>query len=187
MCALSSCKGTKSAASCWTTIDHWNPPKKYNACPKTKKKPQQDGKRSAITKNSNPIPTGWVTHRLENDNIREALVLLWRFWTSCQAFQPGDSTKGLGIPRESGLKSQWDLIIGLPEDKGNRDCSLGGHKLNFACTKTESRGAETPQELNQSYWLVLEHLMKAWDSRGLPQRRGPWKVLLGINPLGVLP
>ena len=30
------------------------------------------------------------------------LSLLWRFGTSRQAFQPGDPTKGLGIPRESG-------------------------------------------------------------------------------------
>jgi len=33
-----------------------------------------------------------------------------------QASQPRDLTKGLGIPRESGLEGQQDLIIGLPQD-----------------------------------------------------------------------
>ena len=40
------------------------------------KKPQQDGRRGAITIKSNPIPVGWVTHRLENDNVKEVLILL---------------------------------------------------------------------------------------------------------------
>ena len=31
-------------------------------------------------------------------------------------FQPGDPTKGLGIPRESDLEGQQDLIIGLSQD-----------------------------------------------------------------------
>ena len=33
----------------------------------------------------------------------------------CQVSQPEDPTKGLGIPRESGLEGQWDLIRALPE------------------------------------------------------------------------
>ena len=31
-------------------------------------------------------------------------------------FQPGDPTKGLGIPKESDLEGQRDLIIGLSQD-----------------------------------------------------------------------
>ena len=67
---------------------------------------------------SNPIPTGWVTHKLENNNTKEVLPLLWRFSTPHQASQPGDPTKGLGIPRESGLEVQQDLVIELPQDWG---------------------------------------------------------------------
>ena len=33
-----------------------------------------------------------------------------------QASQPGDLTNGLGIPRESDLEGQWDLITRLPQD-----------------------------------------------------------------------
>ena len=136
-CALiSSSESTEIAISCWTTIDRRAlEPTKDTPCPKTKK-PQQDSRGCAIMIKSNPIPTGWVTHRLENDNTKEVLTLLWRFWTPHQASQPGDPTKGLGVPRESGLEGQWDLIIGLPEDWGNRNTSLGGHKQNFACTRT---------------------------------------------------
>ena len=57
------------------TGGHWNPLKKDIPCPKTKK-PQQDSRGCTIMIKSNPIPTGWVTHRLENDNTKEVLTLL---------------------------------------------------------------------------------------------------------------
>ena len=90
------------------------PTKKDIPHPKTKKKPQQDGRRGTITIKSNPIPDGWVIHKLQNNNTKEVLLLLCRFRTPHQAFQPGDLTKGLGIPRESDLEGQQDLITGLP-------------------------------------------------------------------------
>ena len=33
--------------------------------------------------------------------------------------------------------------------EGNRNSSLGGHKQNFVCTKTQRKGAVTPQEVEQ--------------------------------------
>ena len=84
----------------------WNPPKKDNLSPKTKKKLQLDSRRGAITIKTNPILARWVTHRLENNNSEEMLTLLLTFWTPRQISKPGDLTKGLGIPRESDLKSQ---------------------------------------------------------------------------------
>ena len=33
-----------------------------------------------------------------------------------QASQPGDLTNGLGIPKESDLEGQWDLMTRRPED-----------------------------------------------------------------------
>ena len=94
----------------------WNPPEKDTPCSKTKKKLQWDGRRSAIMIKSNPICTRWVTHKLENNNTKEVSPLLWRFWTPLQASQTGNPSKGLGIPRESDLEGQWDLIIRLPQD-----------------------------------------------------------------------
>ena len=65
---------------------------------------------------SNPIPTGWATHKLENNNTGEVFPLLRRFWALYQAFQPGDLAKRLGIPKEFDFEGQWDLITGLPLD-----------------------------------------------------------------------
>ena len=94
----------------------WNLPKKDMAHPKRKKKPQWDGRKGTIMIKSNPIPTSWMTLKLENNNTKEVLSLLWRFWTPYQASQPGDLTKGLGIPRESDLEVQRDLIARVPQD-----------------------------------------------------------------------
>ena len=44
--------------------------------PKIKKKLQQDGRKSAITTNSNFILTRWVNHKLENNNVKEVFPLL---------------------------------------------------------------------------------------------------------------
>ena len=55
---------------------NWKPPRKDTPCPDTKKKPQRDSRRGAIMIKSNPIPTEWVTHRLENNNTKEVLAML---------------------------------------------------------------------------------------------------------------
>ena len=94
----------------------WNLPKKDSPHPKMKKKPKWDGRRGTIMIKSNPIPAECMTHKLENNNTREVLWLLWRFGTPCQISQPGAPTKGLGILRESDLEGQWDLTIRLPQD-----------------------------------------------------------------------
>ena len=52
--------------------------------------------------------------------------------TPHQASQPGDPTTVLGIPRESDLEAQQDLITRLPQIGGSNDSRLGGHKQNLA-------------------------------------------------------
>ena len=42
------------------------PTKKDHLLSKTKKKPQGNGRRGTFAVQSNPIPTQWVTHKLEN-------------------------------------------------------------------------------------------------------------------------
>ena len=51
-----------------------NPPQNDAPCPRTKEKPQQNGRRGTIT--IKPNPAGLVTHKLENNNGREALTQL---------------------------------------------------------------------------------------------------------------
>ena len=53
-----------------------NPPKNDTPHPKTKKKPQQDSRRSTVRIKSNPITTRWVIHRQENNNTEKVLPLL---------------------------------------------------------------------------------------------------------------
>ena len=53
-----------------------NPPKNDTPHPKTKEKPQQDGRRGAIMIKSNPKPTRLAAHKLENDNTKEVIPLL---------------------------------------------------------------------------------------------------------------
>ena len=119
---------------------------------------------------SNSIPTGWATHKLENNNIRGVLPLLWRFWVPCQASQPGDLPKGLGIPRESDFEGQWDLITWLPQDWGNRDYTFGGHKQNLMCSKPRGKEQWPHRRLNETYLLVLEGL--PWRCRSVEACHG---------------
>ena len=44
----------------------------------------------------------------------------------------------------------------IPTGQGETDSILGGNKQNVACTKTQGKGAVTPQGLNQTYLLVWE-------------------------------
>ena len=74
------------------TGGHWNPPKKDNPHPKTKKNLQWNGRWGAISIKSSPISAWWVTHSLENNNPKEVLSLLWRLWTP--GFPPWISGKG---------------------------------------------------------------------------------------------
>ena len=142
---LISCESTKIVTRSWTTIDKrmLEPTKKDTPCPKTKKKPQQDDRRGTITVKSNSISAGWVTHSLEN-NAKEVLALLWRFWTPHQASQPGDLTKGLGIPRESDLEDQWDLIVGLPEDWGKQRLQSWGAQIKFCMHQDPQKRSSDP-------------------------------------------
>ena len=119
---ISSWESTKITTSYWTAINRTlESTKKKKRCPTCKnKKSQWDGRNGTIMIKSNPTPTGSVTHELENNNTKELLLLLWKFGTPHQASQPGDLTKGLGIPKESDLKGQWDLIIRLPLDRGKQ-------------------------------------------------------------------
>ena len=115
---MSSCECTKIATSCWPTINRkmLEPTKKDTPRPKTKEKTQWDGRRVK----SNPLPTMWEIHKLENNITKEALPLLWRLWALCRASQPRYPAKGLGVSTEADFEGQRDLITGLPQDQGKQ-------------------------------------------------------------------
>ena len=117
---------------------------------------QRDSRRGTMMIKSNPIPAGWVAHKLENNNTKVVLLLLWKFWAPSQASQTGDPEKWLGIPRESDFEGQWDLITGLPQDWENK--RLHSWRAQTKSCAHQDRGKEQPldRRLNQNYLLVLE-------------------------------
>ena len=102
-----SCENTRITTSYWTIIDRktLELTKKDTPHPKTKEKPQWDGRRGAIRVKSNPITGGWVTHRLVNTYTTEVHPLEWRLWAPRQASQPGGPGMGGGIHRESDFEA----------------------------------------------------------------------------------
>ena len=59
-----------SAGGCWNSAEKDTPH------PKTKKKPQRDGRRGTRMIKSNLIPATWATHKLENSQTKDVLPLL---------------------------------------------------------------------------------------------------------------
>ena len=64
----------------------------------------------------NPITPWWMTHKREKKKYQRSSLSVVKVLSPRQASQPGDLTNGWGIPRESDLEGQQDLIIGLPQD-----------------------------------------------------------------------
>ena len=122
---LQECQNHNSLSSHWQEDAGTHQRERY-PCPRSKEKLQWDGGRGAIIIKSNPIPASWTNHKLENNNTKEVLPLLWRFWPLHQAFQPGNPAKGLGIPRESDFEGQQNLTTGLPQDWGKHTSLLEG-------------------------------------------------------------
>ena len=60
----------------------------------------------------------------------------------------------------------------LTQDWGNR--TLGGHKQNLVCTRTQEKGAVPPQETDPDFPMsVQESPAEEWVSHGLLQGREP--------------
>ena len=84
-----------------------------------------------------------------------------------------DPGKGLRIPRESDFEGQWDLITELPQDRRNK--TLGGHKQNLMHTRTQEKGAVTPQETEPDLPVsVWESPAEVWVNSELQWGQGHW-------------
>ena len=69
------------------------------------------------------------------------------------------------------MEGQWDLIAELPQDLGDRDCWRT--QQNFVYTRTQEKGAVTPQETEPDLPVsVQESLVEASVDSGLPQGQG---------------
>ena len=61
-----------------------------------------------------------MTHKLQNNNTKEILAPLRKFWDPHWISQPGDLAKGPRNPREFDIGDQWDFITEFTQDWGNR-------------------------------------------------------------------
>ena len=165
--------------SCWTIIDRktLELTKKDTPHPKTKEKPQWDGRRGAITIKSNPVTAGWVTHRLENTYTTVVHPLERRFWAPRQASQPAGPATGGGIPRESeSLKATGIWMQDFDRTEGKRDATLGGNTQSGMHVGTQGKEQWPRGRLNQTYLLVLEGLLRRREGGcGSPWGQGHWQ------------
>ena len=185
-----SCDSTGITTNCWTIIDRktLELTKKDIPHPKTKDKPQWDGRRGAITIKSNPITAGWVTHKLENNYTTEVHPLEWKFWAPWQASQPGVWQQEEEFPENQTLKASGIWLQDFDRTGGNRDSTLGGHTQSSVCIRTQGKGAVTPEETEPDLPASFEGSpAEAGDGCGSPCGQGHWQqkfweVLHGMSP-----
>ena len=143
-----SCKSTGITTNCWTIIDRktLKLTKKDTPHPKTKEKPQWDGRRGAITIKSNTITAEWMTHKLENNYTTEVHTLEWSFWAPHQTSQPGVQQREEEFPENQTLKASKLWLQDFNNTGRNRDSTLGGYTQSPLCIRTQGEGAVIPQE-----------------------------------------
>ena len=64
---------------------------------------------------------------------------------------------------------EFDNIISIIQGKQ----TLGGHKQNLVCTRTQEKGPMTPKESEPNFSVtVQESLVEVWVDSGLPRNQG---------------
>ena len=154
--------------------------------PKTKKKLQQDSRRDAITIKSNPKPARWVTHRLENNNTKEVLPLLWRVWIPAWGSNKGtENPQGTWPWGPAGFDHRPSRGLREPETP-----VLEGTNKILCASRHREEEQWHHRRLNQKHLLVLEGLLwrpglAGLHHRGKVTRRSPLAHTLlefTINP-----
>ena len=147
------------------------------------KKRQQGSRRGTIMTKSNFMPTGWVTHRLEN-NTKEVLALLWRFGTPRQASPVWGTDKGTGDPQGIWPKPSRIWSQDLHRNGGNRDLEGTNKTLHAPRFRGKEQWLHRNRKLNQNYMLVLEGPLWRPGSAGAHHRHGgTGSSCLGKSPL----
>ena len=126
---------------------------------------------------SNPITEGWAT-------TNQRTIIPKKFSHCCEGSEPYVRLSSLdfklGIPRESDLKGQQDLIIGLPRDWGKETLLLEGTNKILCMPRPRRKGAVTPQETKPDLHAIKKaerrriNAFELWCWRRL--LRVPWTV-----------
>ena len=128
-----------------------------------------------------------MTYKLENNyNCRKSLTVVKVL--SHLSSLPSKPTESLGIPRESPVKGQQDLICN--QDWGNRCSTIGGRTQNLMCTRTQGKGVVTPQNTEPDLPAIVGGSpAEVWGGSGSVQGQGHWQqqfleVSIGVNLAG---
>ena len=160
---ISSCKSTRIAASCWTAINRrmLKPIKKI---PHVQR--QRRSRRIWQEECSHNQIKSHTHHELENNNIKDVLPLLWRFWTPCQVSQL-EEPQGIWPWSPGGL--DYRISTGLGETE-----TLVLESTNKALLEPRPKGKEQwpCRRLNRNYLLPLKGLLWRHGSPGAPHRDG---------------
>ena len=142
---------------------------------------------------SNSIPIGWVIHRLENNNIKEVLAVLWRFLTPCRLpsleiqRRDWESPGNLAV-RVSGI---W---LALAEDWGKQTLQSWTAETKFCRHQEPEKRISDPigdwTKTTCKYWRAScgdvgqQGLTTGLTTlRACPQGWGHQKVSLPIEPV----
>ena len=106
------------------------PPKEDTPCPKRRKKPQRDRRRSTITIKSSHMPARWVTCTVEHSSTKEVL-LLWEDRIMLPSL--GVWQRDWEFPGSLTLKANGILLQDFHRTRGSRDSTRRGHKQNPVC------------------------------------------------------
>ena len=122
------------------TGGYWNLPKKESPHPKTRSHSKTVG---GAQSRSNPMPARWAT------NWRK--IIPKKFCHCGKVLSPTSGFPAWGsdrprIPRVSDLEGQWDLITRLPQDWRKQRLQSWRPQTKPCRTKTQRKGAVTPQE-----------------------------------------
>ena len=142
---------------------------------------------------SNSIPIGWVIHRLENNNIKEVLAVLWRILTPCRLpsleIQQRDwESPGNLAVRVSGI---W---LALAEDWGKQTLQSWTAETKFCRHQEPEKRISDPigdwTKTTCKYWRAScgdvgqQGLTTGLTTlRACPQGWGHQKVSLPIEPV----
>ena len=118
---------------------HRKKKKKDTPCPGTKEKPLQDSRRGTIMLKSNPLPAGWVTHKLKKFSHCCKHSRLHIRLDNQGVRQRDRESQGIWLWRTAGF--HYRTSTGLWETE-----TLGRYKQNLVHTRTQGKGVVTPQE-----------------------------------------
>ena len=154
-----SCESTKITTRCWTIIGRKMLEHTKERCSMSKDKWRASLRwYEGCMLKSNPITTGWATHKLQNNNTKEVLPLLWRSEPhSSLGIQQGTrNPQGIWLWRPVGLDCKTFTKLEETDTP-----LLEGTNNTLWAPGTRRKEQWLHRRLTQTYLWVLEGLLRS--------------------------